>query len=226
MAGTTITLHAADGHAFEAYLATPSGTPKAALLILQEIFGVNHHMRAVTDGFAEAGFVALCPALFDRAKRGVDLGYQADDIAAGRDIRAQLPLEATLADMAASIDALGQQAPGIKIAAIGYCWGGSLAWLAATRLEVAAAVGYYGGQITPYLNETPACPIMLHFGEFDKGIPLSDVTKITAAHPQVPVHIYPAGHGFNCTERADFNPDASALALSRTMEFLKTPLAL
>jgi carboxymethylenebutenolidase len=122
--------------------------------------------------------------------------------------------------MEAGIAELRRLAPGVKIGVIGYCWGGSLAWMASTRLRVDAAVGYYGGQIIPYVKEAPRCPIMLHFGEFDKGIPLSDVKIIQTEHPEVPVHIYPAGHGFNCTERADYNADASGLALSRTMSFL------
>ncbi len=224
MTGSMISLKTADGQNIGAYLAEPAGPPKAALLVLQEIFGVNRHMRAVTDGFAAAGFLALCPALFDRAKPGVELGYQADDVAQGRDLRGAVTLDQTLADMSAGIEALHARAPGLKVAVIGYCWGGSLAWMASTRLKVDAAIGYYGGQITPFVNETPACPIMLHFGEFDKGIPLSDVAAIQAAHPDLPVHIYPAGHGFNCTERADYNAEASALALTRSMAFLQKSL--
>ncbi|MFY7852555.1 MAG: dienelactone hydrolase family protein, partial [Brevundimonas sp.] len=201
-------------------LAKPAGAPKAALLVLQEIFGVNRHMKAVTDGFAAAGLLSLAPALFDRVKPGVELGYQADDVAAGRDLRAGTTLEGTLADMEAGIEALRRQAPGVKVGVIGYCWGGSLAFMSSTRLKVDAAVGYYGGQIVPFVKERPKAPVMLHFGEFDKGIPLTDVATIQAEHPDMPIHIYPAGHGFNCTERADYNAEASALALSRTMTFL------
>jgi carboxymethylenebutenolidase len=220
MTGSMTTLNTADGHTIGAYVATPEGAPKAALLVLQEIFGVNRHMKAVTDGFAAAGLLALAPALFDRVKPGVELGYQAEDVAAGRDIRAGTTLEGTLADMAAGIAELRRLAPGVKIGVIGYCWGGSLAFMSATRLKVDAAVGYYGGQIIPFVKEQPTAPVMLHFGEFDKGIPLTDVAAIQAEHPAMPVHIYPAGHGFNCTERADYNAEASALALSRTMAFL------
>lgn len=220
MTGSMTTLNTADGQTIGAYVATPEGAPKAALLVLQEIFGVNRHMKAVTDGFAAAGLLALAPALFDRVKPGVELGYQAEDVAAGRDIRAGTTLEGTLADMAAGIAELRRLAPGVKIGVTGYCWGGSLAFMSATRLKVDAAVGYYGGQIIPFVKEQPTAPVMLHFGEFDKGIPLTDVAAIQAEHPAMPVHIYPAGHGFNCTERADYNAEASALALSRTMAFL------
>lgn len=220
MTGSMTTLRTEDGKTIGAYVAKPEGAPKAALLVLQEIFGVNRHMRAVTDGFAASGLLALAPALFDRVKPGVELGYQADDVAAGRDLRAGTTLEGALADMAAGIAELRRLAPGVKVGAVGYCWGGSLAFMAATRLPVDAAVGYYGGQIIPYVKERPKAPVMLHFGEFDKGIPLTDVAIIQAEHPSTPVHLYPAGHGFNCTERADYNAEASALALSRTMAFL------
>lgn len=220
MIGSMTTLHTADGKSIGAYVAKPAGAPRAALLVLQEIFGVNRHMKAVTDGFAASGLLSLAPALFDRVKPGVELGYQADDVAAGRDLRAGTTLDGTLADMEAGIAELRRLAPGVKIGVIGYCWGGSLAFMSATRLKVDAAVGYYGGQIIPFVKEQPKAPVMLHFGEFDKGIPLTDVAVIQAEHPGIPVHLYPAGHGFNCTERADYNAEASALALSRTMAFL------
>jgi len=220
MTGSMTTLHTADGKTIGAYVAKPQGAPKAALLVLQEIFGVNQHMRAVTDGFSNAGLLSLAPALFDRVKPGVELGYQADDVAAGRDLRGGTTLDGTLADMEAGIAELRRLAPDVKVGVIGYCWGGSLAFMSATRLNVDAAVGYYGGQIIPFVKERPKAPVMLHFGEFDKGIPLTDVAVIEAEHPAIPVHIYPAGHGFNCTERADYNAEASALALSRTMAFL------
>jgi carboxymethylenebutenolidase len=219
-----IKLVAADGPIIDAYLAQPAGKPKACLLVLQEIFGVNDHIKAVTDGFAAAGFLSLAPALFDRVKPGVSLGYGADDVAAGRELRAGTTLEGTLADMAAGIDSLRALAPDLKVGVIGYCWGGSLAFLSATRLKVDAAIGYYGGQITPFVKERPNAPTMLHFGEFDKGIPLTDVAMIQAEHPTLPVHLYPAGHGFNCMERADYNAAAAELALSRSIAFLSQHL--
>lgn len=215
--GTWIELFAADDHRLEAYRATPIDRPRGGLLVLPEIFGVNGHMRAVADRFAEAGYEALVPALFDRVERGVELAYDARDVERGRALRAAIPVDGVVADMASAVAALK---PRGKVGAVGYCWGGSLAWLAALRLPIAAAVGYYGGQIVQYLDETPKAPVMLHFGERDTGIPLSDVARIRAAHPTVPIHVYPAGHGFNRDQSADYDAESARLAGERTAAFL------
>ena len=216
--GETITLSAADGHRPGAYRATPAGSARGGLVVIQEIFGVNDHIRAVCDGFAADGYVALAPALFDRIEPGIALAYDGAGIARGRELRAELGWDGPLRDVAAASNALA----GIgKLGVVGYCWGGSVAWLAATRLAgLACAVGYYGGQIIEFKDETPRVPVMLHFGEHDAGIPLSDVEAIAAAHPEVIIHRYPAGHGFNCEKRADYHAESARIARERTLAFL------
>lgn len=217
--GKTIELTAADGHKFAAYRADPEGKPRGALVVVQEIFGVNGHMRRVTDGFAAQGYLAISPALFDRTKRGVELGYDANAVAAGRDLRGAVGDEGPLLDVQATID---EAAKAGKVAVIGYCWGGSLAYLAATRLQgLAAAVGYYGGAIAPHAGEKTRVPVMLHFGETDQSIPMSDVEKVRVAHPEIALHIYPAGHGFNCDERGSYDAESARIALDRTLGFLR-----
>ena len=217
--GQTITLAAKDGHKLAAYRADPSGKPRGALVVVQEIFGVNHHMRHVTDDFAKQGYVALSPALFDRVEQGIELGYDPKSIEAGRDIRAKVPLDGTLADLQAAIDAVKSAGP---VGIVGYCWGGGLAFLAATRLSgVAAAVGYYGGLIAAHAQEKPKAPVMLHFGDSDQSIPMSDVETVKQARPDVTTYVYKAGHGFSCDERQSYNAEASKLALERTLKFFR-----
>ena len=217
--GQTITLAAKDGHKLGAYRADPSGTPRGAIVIVQEIFGVNRHMRHVTDDFAKQGYVALSPALFDRVENGIELGYDPKSIEAGRDIRAKVPLDGTLADLQAAIDAVKSAG---KVGIVGYCWGGGLAFLAATRLSgVAAAVGYYGGLVAAHAQEKPRVPVMLHFGDSDQSIPMSDVEKVREARPDVTTYVYKAGHGFSCDERGSYNAEASKLALERTLKFFR-----
>jgi carboxymethylenebutenolidase len=214
----TIKLKASDGHGFDAYVAQPSGKPRGGLVVIQEIFGVNHHMRKVADGFAADGYLCVTPALFDRVKRNVELGYGPDDIAAGRDIRQQTRPDEVLLDLNAAAGTAGAAG---RVGAVGYCWGGSLAFLCATRLGVQAAVGYYGGSIVQHRDEKPGCPTMLHFGERDKGIPLTDVEQIRKARPDVTIHIYPADHGFNCDERGSWEPTSARIARERTLELLR-----
>ena len=220
--GKSIELKAKDGFTLAAYRADPASKPKGGLVVIQEIFGVNHHMRNVTDEFAAEGYAAVAPALFDRAKRGVEIGYEAADIETGRKLREEVKLEDTLLDLQAAIDSL----KGVgKIGVVGYCWGGSLAFFAATRLQgIAAAVGYYGGMIAAHANEKPKVPVMLHFGEQDHGIPMSDVEKVKAARPDVEIFIYPAGHGFSCDERASFHKPSHEQALERTLGFFEKRL--
>jgi carboxymethylenebutenolidase len=220
--GTTIALTAADGHSLAAYRAEPTGKAKAGLVVIQEIFGVNQHMRRVADGFAAAGYLCIAPALFDRTQRGVDLGYDKDAIAAGREIRGKVTWDQVMLDCAAAERAAAAAG---KVGAVGYCWGGSVAWLCATRLKVAAAVGYYGGQIVPFAQEKPNCPVQLHFGERDQGIPLTDVEKIRRAQPGIEINIYPADHGFNCDERASYHAESARIARARTLAFFAGHLA-
>jgi carboxymethylenebutenolidase len=215
----TITLAAKDGHKLAAYRADPSGKPRGAIVVVQEIFGVNNHMRHVTDDFAKQGYVAISPALFDRVEKGVELGYDPKSIGLGRDIRAKVSLDGTLADLQAAIDAVISAG---KVGVVGYCWGGGLAFLAATRLSgVAAAVGYYGGLVAAHAQEKPRVPVMLHFGDSDQSIPMSDVETVRQARPDVTTYVYKAGHGFSCDERQSYNADASNLALERTLKFFR-----
>jgi len=212
--GNWIKLTASDGHQFDGYLAMPSGTPRGGLVVIQEIFGVNRHMRAVADRFAADGYAALAPALFDRVERNVDVGYDEAGIAKGRTVRQGVSYEQAMRDTAAALAHLQRFG---KVGIVGYCWGGNIAWLAACHLPVAAAVGYYGGDIANLLNETPKAPLQLHFGERDQHIPAAAVARIRAAVPKVPVHTYPAGHGFNCEERKDYDAASAALAHERTL---------
>jgi carboxymethylenebutenolidase len=216
--GETVKLTANDKHSFDAYVARPADQPKAGLVIVQEIFGVNQHIRRMADGFAKDGYLAIAPALFDRVERGIELGYDKDDIAAGRAIRAKISWDQAMSDVSA---ALGFLAGAGKAGVIGYCWGGSVAWLAACRLNPAAAVCYYGGNIHECRNEQPSCPVMFHFGEEDAGIPLDQVKEIGKAHPKQELFTYPgAGHGFNCEMRGSYHADSAAIARERTLAFL------
>ena len=181
-----------------------------------EIFGVNKHIREVCDGFAADGYAAVAPALYDRSsKRDVDLSYTPEDIAIGRVLRDEFSWDDTVKDVKAAVDLLKQD--GLKVGTVGYCWGGTISYLAGVRLPVDAAVVYYGGQIIPYVDETENCPMLMHFGEHDKGIPLSDVEQIKQKHPDADVHIYDADHGFNCDHRASYSAEAAKVARERTM---------
>jgi len=220
--GKVIELTAKDGFRIAAYRSDPSDKPKGGLVVIQEIFGVNHHIRAVADRFAALGYAALAPALFDRVRRGVDIGYDQAAIETGRNLRAEVKLEDTLLDLQAAVDAL--QGTGNR-GTVGYCWGGSLAFLAATRLQgLACAVGYYGGMIAQHATEKPKVPVMLHFGEQDQSIPMSDVQKVIAERPETKIFTYPAGHGFSCDERASFHKPSHEQALARTLAFFKEHL--
>ena len=220
--GRSLNLTASDGHAFGAYLAEPRGTAHAGLVVIQEIFGVNGHIRGVADGFADEGYLAIAPALFDRIRPGIELSYDPAEIEEGRALKAKIATEAALSDCAA---ALSEVAPAGKTAIIGYCWGGTLAWAAACGLRgLSAAVSYYGGGVPDMAEMEPKCPVMCHFGEQDQAIPLEGVEKLRAAHPDLPLHIYPAGHGFNCEVRASYHPESAAIARTRSLEFLEEHL--
>ena len=203
---STRTLVAEDGHTLSAYQALPAGAATAGLVLIQEVFGVNHHIRAVADQFAQRGFAVVAPALFDRADRDVELGYGEADLALGRELRTKIGWNGPVWDVAAAMEAVR---PYGRTAVVGYCWGGSVAWLAATRLQPACAVCYYGGQIVDFKDEVPHCPVLMHFGQHDPIITPDAVAAIRAAQPSMESHIYPAGHGFNCTERADFSPESA-----------------
>lgn len=218
--GEWIILRADDGHELNAYVAGPSGEPIAGLVVVQEIFGVNGHIRAVVDNYARDGFFAVAPSIFDRIERSVDLSYEGEDMQKARSIAMQLNMDKVLKDTGAAIDYVGTTA-GKKTGVIGYCLGGSVAWLAACRLEIDAAVGYYGGLIAKHADEAPKCPVMLHFGNKDAHILPAMVDKIAAAHPEILIYRYEAGHGFNCDVRASYDAPSAKLARERSLEFLK-----
>jgi carboxymethylenebutenolidase len=220
----SLELTAGDGHRFQTYCARPRLAPRGAVVVIQEIFGVNAHIRAVCDRFTADGFVAIAPSLYDRAERGVELAYGPEGVARGREVRQQVTDDMAMLDVAATVAwARGQ---GHKAGVIGFCWGGTLAWLAAARLaQVSAAVAYYGTNIAGYVQEAPKVPVLLHFGEQDQHIPPPHVEKIRAAHPAIDMHLYPAGHGFNCDERASYEPASARLAWERTQAFLAAHVA-
>ncbi len=220
--GRMIKLTASDGFTLDAYRAEPSGAPRGGLVVLQEIFGINHHIRSVADRYAALGYLVVAPALFDRARPKVELAYDPPGMQEGVALNKRIARDDTVKDLAAAVGAASE---GGRVGVVGYCWGGTLAYLAACRVPgVSVAVGYYGGGIASDLAEKPTVPLMLHFGERDDHIPMSDVEKIRAAMPHVPVFTYPAGHGFNCDERGSFDQASADLALSRTVPFLSENL--
>jgi carboxymethylenebutenolidase len=193
------------------------------LVVIQELFGVNAHIRSVADKFAQHGFLSIAPALFDRVERDVELMYEGPDMQKALALVRKLDIEQSVKDVAAALDYAREQT-GRPAAVVGFCFGGSLAWLSATRLDPAATVGYYGGHIAAFASEKPRVPVMLHFGRRDAHIPPTDVAKIEEAHPQVAVYWYDAGHAFNCDARASYNDMAARQAFARTLEFLERHL--
>jgi carboxymethylenebutenolidase len=223
--GKHVTLTAADGQQLDAYVARPRGEALAGLVVVQEIFGVNAHIRSVADGYAKDGFLAVAPALFDRIQPKVELGYEPSDIQKAMSFAPRVDINKTMLDVAAAID-YATGATHKKVGVVGYCFGGTVAWLAATRLHPAAAVGYYGGRIANYASETPSAPVMLHFGKDDAHIPASAVDQVHAAHPEVEIYWYEhAGHAFNRDIGPGYNPDAAKLARQRSLDFLSKHLA-
>lgn len=223
--GSAVILTASDGHKTDAYQALPAGPPRGGVVIVQEIFGINHHVRAVVDQYASLGYAAIAPALFDRVRPGVDLGYTPEGTQEGRALRTQIGWGAPVLDTEAAARSV-RSVTGRAPAVIGYCWGGSLAWLAACRsADVSCAIGYYGAQIIQFLGERPRVPVLLHFGALDALIPASDVEAIGRAHPDAEIFTYPADHGFNCADRAAHDPASAALALARSLAFLDRHLA-
>ena len=203
-----------DGFELPAYHAAPGNARRGGLVVIQEIFGVNHHIRAVADGFAADGYEVIAPALYERAKADFQVGYDAMGVGRGRALMEKTPWDPVQGDLQAAIDALLG-----PVFAVGYCWGGAAAWLAACRCEgLAAASCYYGRQILPLKSETPRCPVLLHYGKEDHSIPMEDVEQVRDAHPDIPIHLYDAGHGFNCDERESFSADAASLARLRTLQ--------
>jgi len=216
--GHDIKLTASDNFQLGAYRADPTGAPKAAVVVIQEIFGVNHHIRSVCDRFAGEGYVAIAPAIFDRVERNFQCGYSPDEIANARKFVANPDWAAMQRDTQAAIDAVSDVG---AVGIVGFCLGGSVAYAAATKLTgLSAAIGYYGGAIVRFADDKPKVPTQLHFGEKDAGIPLSDVEATRAKRPDVEIHVYPgAQHGFNCNERASFDKASAEIGRSRSLDF-------
>jgi carboxymethylenebutenolidase len=208
---------ARDGHQFQAWLAAPPGRPRGAVLVIQEIFGINGHIRSVTDGFAAQGYTAIAPSLFDRVRRGIELRYTPQGTQEGSGYARQLKSEDTLRDLAAALAVVRHSG---RAGSVGYCFGGKLSYLLACQVPLACAVIYYG-KVLDSLDQKPRCPLMLHYGTADHSIPAEDVARIREALPQALLYSYEgAGHGFNCDERDSYDPEAAALARTRTLEFL------
>jgi carboxymethylenebutenolidase len=214
--GRKIQMTAADGHVFSAHLAEPAGKPRGGIVVIQEIFGVTRHIRDVTEQFAAAGYLAVAPALFDRVEREVDVPYS--DSQKGFGYVKALNNDQVMLDIQAAADHVKSAG---KVGVVGYCWGGQIAFLAAARVNIDAAVAYYGGGISQQLAHVPRVPVMFHFGEKDTHIPLSAVAEIRTAYPRGIYHLYPAQHGFNCTDRASFDAQSAKLAFDRSVEFFR-----
>ena len=217
--GKHFTLTATDQHQLGAYRADPIGTPKGGIVVIQEIFGVNQHIRAVCDQFAEEGYVAVAPALFDRQIKDFQCGYTPPEIEKARTFVAKPDWDAMMRDTDAAIKEIKALGP---IAIVGFCMGGTIAFLAATRLSgLSAAIGYYGGRIAAFADEKPKCPTQLHFGEKDASIPMTDVETIKQKRPDCQIYVYKdGGHGFHCDERGSFHKESRDVAWQRTTSFL------
>ena len=209
---------AKDGHIVDLYVAKPKSEAVATVIVLQEIFGITDHIKDVCKQYAAHGYLAIAPALFDRIKKNIVLDYSS--FAEGRDYKMQLQDEQVLLDIAASAATAEND---LKVAVIGFCFGGALSYLASTRLNLNCAISYYGGGIAEkYINQKPLCPIMYHFGALDPIIPSTDVAAIQSNHPEGVFHIYEdAGHGFNCSDRRDYHSESAKIAFARSLEFLK-----
>lgn len=217
--GAFVDLVAADGHTLCAYRSAPEATPRGGIVVLHEIFGLNAHIREVCDSYAALGFLAVAPALFDRVERGVELAYGPASVDRGRELRAAIGWDASVRDVQAAINAAAE---GGAACVVGYCWGGTLAFLAATRLTgLACAVSYYGGQTTPFAAERIRVPVLMHFGELDPRIPASDIREQARGNPDIEIHMYPADHGFNCDHRKEWQRASAELALARTLAFFE-----
>ncbi len=223
-----IELTATDGFTFPVYQARPPGPTRGAVVVLQEIFGINAHIRAVADGYAKLGFLALAPATFHRVRAGVELAYSPEDISAGVALKAAveaLPAPGVMRDIQAAVEHATSAG---KVGVVGYCWGGLLAWRSACLLSgLSAVVPYYGGGMTAAteLARQAKVPVLAHFSDHDASIPMDGVNSFRQMHPEVEVHIYAASHGFNCDHRAAYDAAAAALARQRTVDFFNRHLA-
>ena len=216
--GEIINATASDGHEFDIYLAQAKGSPRGGIVLIQEIFGVNNHIKNVAEKFSSNGYLVGAPSLFDRVQPDIQLGYSTEDIRRGRELKDNLGNESPLMDITATLNIVRSAG---HVAVVGYCWGGTLAWLSACQVDgFNAAISYYGGGIGKLLSIQPKCPSIFHFGEQDHAIPAEEINSLRQAHPECPIYLYPAGHGFNCEQRDSFNSTSSAIAFERTIQHL------
>ena len=217
--GKMIELTASDGHKFSAYRADPAGKPRGAIVVIQEIFGVNAHIKEVADGYAADGYLAIAPALYDRLERNFDVGYTPPEIEKGRALRAKVNVDHAMQDVAATVKEASKAG---KVGIVGYCWGGFIAWMASARVPgLAASAPYYGGGILDNADIEPKVPVMAHFGEKDAMIPVEGVKKLAEKHKKHQVFIYAADHGFNCDHRGSYHAPSAKQARERTLEFFR-----
>lgn len=219
--GETVKLKAADGHELDAYVAKPVGAPKGAIVVVMEIFGINSHIRNVADGYAANGYVAVAPAFLDRVERGVELTYTPEDIDTAKGIIDRLKWDETLADLKAAAD---HAATFGTVGVVGYCWGGTVAFLAATRFGLPAS-SYYGGRTEQFAEEKLKAPLIMHFGEKDAMIPMEFVARLRSLQPDADIHVYDADHGFNCDQRGSYDAPSANAALKRTLAFFESNVA-
>jgi len=227
--GNFVNLKSADDFVFPAYVAQPAGKPRGAVVVVQEIFGVNSHIRSVADGYSAEGYLAVAPATFERAKPGVELGYTQEDMGVGFGLKTAveaLPAPGLLQDIQAAVDYAAKTSGG-KVSIVGYCWGGLVTWRSAAKVKgLSAAVPYYGGGMTagdePALQ--PQCPVICHFSDRDHYIPMDTMEAFKKLHPGLPVYVYPANHGFNCDQRAAWDAPSAKLARERTLAFFSEQL--
>ena len=216
--GEIINATASDGHEFDIYLAQAKGSPRGGIVLIQEIFGVNNHIKNVAEKFSSNGYLVGAPSLFDRVQPDIQLGYSTEDIRRGRELKDNLGNESPLMDITATLNIVRSAG---HVAVVGYCWGGTLAWLSACQVDgFNAATSYYAGGIGQLLSIQPKCPTIFHFGEQDHAIPAEEINSLRQAHPECPIYLYPAGHGFNCEQRDSFNSTSSAIAFERTIQHL------
>jgi len=217
--GKMVQLTASDGHTFGAYRAEPAGKPKGGLIVVMEIFGVNSHIRKVTDEYAADGYLAIAPAMFDRAQRGLDVGYTPQDMEIARGLMQKINFADAIKDVEAAMQHIASAG---KTSIVGFCWGGSVAWKSACNVRgLSCAIPYYGGAIPSMIAEQPKCPVLCHWGETDQSISLADVDTIKQKRPDIEVHVYPAGHGFSCDARASYHEPSHKQALERTLAWLQ-----
>jgi carboxymethylenebutenolidase len=218
--GQNIELKTKDGKTISAYKAEPAGKPRGGIVVIQEIWGVNSHIRDVTDRYAKEGYLAIAPAIFDRIEPGVKMDqYTQETMQKGFGYMQKVDQDKALLDIEAAVKEASKAG---KVGVVGFCFGGRMAWLSAARVDgIAASVPYYGGGVPQLASEKPKVPVMLHFGEKDAHIPIASVEEFKKVHPTLPVYIYPADHGFNCDQRGSYDAAAAKLAQDRTLEFFR-----